>query len=116
MTTDPGAFTPLTISVSAETAPFAHWAIVELFGHVRCAGYLTEQEIAGHGFLRLEIPTDAGPVTRIVNPKAVYSITPTDEATARTVAALGMPEPVHAWELRAVEAPKPTDVEEEPPW
>jgi hypothetical protein len=93
---------------------FAGWVILELMGHRRLAGYLTEQEIAGEGFLRLDIPngnpTD-GPAkaTQFYRPGAVYCITPTSEETARRVAKLGQPEPVRRWEL-----PAPDDDEEEP--
>lgn len=35
---------------------FNEWAVLELMGHRKLAGLLSEQDIAGHGFLRLEIP------------------------------------------------------------
>ncbi len=35
---------------------FAQWVILELMGHRKLAGYLTEQEIGGGAFLRLDIP------------------------------------------------------------
>lgn len=78
---------------------FDQWAIVELFGHVRRAGHLSEQEIAGHGFLRLEIPSGDAMVTQLISPKAVYAITPTTEDIARAAARNCQPQPVHRWEL-----------------
>ena len=87
----------------AEDHTFAEWAIVELMGHRRLAGWLTEQEIAGKGFLRLDIPgepTNTIPAaTQLYNPASVYAITPTTEAMARAVAARNRPEPVQRWEL-----------------
>ena len=77
---------------------FAEWVILELMGHRRLAGFLTEQEIAGKGFLRLEIPGRQG-ATQLYNPASVYCITPTTEAIARAVAADARPEPVRRWEL-----------------
>jgi hypothetical protein len=77
---------------------FAEWAIVELMGHRRLAGYLSAVEIAGKGFLRLDIPGDTG-ATQLYNPSAIYAITPTSELTARRVAALSQPAPVQRWEL-----------------
>lgn len=77
---------------------FAEWVILELFGHRRLAGYLTEQEIAGQGFLRLEIPEQA---TQFYSPSAVYGITPTTEEIARRVAKGSNPAPIHQWELPA---------------
>lgn len=83
-----------------EGSPFAEWAIVELMGHRRLAGWLSEQEIAGRGFLRLEIPCEP-PATQFYNPASVYGITPTTEAIARSVAKLAQPSPVQRWELPA---------------
>lgn len=81
---------------------FEEWCVVELFGHQRFAGRVTEARFpAGH--LRLEIPaTDGhGPVTQIINPSALYRMTPTTEEIARAVAAQCRPEPVHRWELES---------------
>jgi hypothetical protein len=36
--------------------PFAQWVILELLGHRRLAGFLTEQQIAGASFLRIDVP------------------------------------------------------------
>lgn len=77
---------------------FAEWAILELMGHRRLAGFVTEQEIAGKGFLRLEVPGQSG-ATQLYNPAAVYCITPTTEVIARAVAPTNQPAPVQRWEL-----------------
>lgn len=83
-------------------APFQTWAILELMGHRRLAGLVSEQQIAGAAFLRLDIPADQGMrATQWYAPQAVYCITPTSEETARRVAKLGQPEPVRRWELTA---------------
>lgn len=86
-----------------ENQAFAEWAILELMGHRRLAGYVTEQQIGGSGFLRIDIPSnDSGDdATQFYAPSAVYAITPTSEATARQVAQLGRPAPVQRWELPA---------------
>lgn len=76
------------------------WAIVEMMGHVRRAGRLREVELAGAGFLRLDIPTNTGGwTTQLIAPAAIYAITPTTEEIARAAARSGQPEPVHRWEL-----------------
>jgi len=87
--------------VSTEPNPFAEWVVLELMGHRRLAGYLTEQEIAGRGFLRLDVPAVDGqpPATQLYNPTSVYCITPTTEDIARAVAAGARPAPVQRWEL-----------------
>lgn len=88
------------------TEKFASWAILELMGHRRLAGYVTEEEIAGASLLRIDIPLGEGeaPVTQFYSAGAIYCITPTTEETARRVAAGARPEPVHAWELPAPSA------------
>ncbi|MFH0899046.1 MAG: hypothetical protein V2A73_00300, partial [Pseudomonadota bacterium] len=71
----------------AEKQPFAEWAILELLGHRRLAGYVTEQEIAGAGLLRIDVPGDDGVVaTQFYSPASLYCMTPTTEEIARAVA------------------------------
>lgn len=68
------------------------WAIVELFGHQRIAGLMTEQVIAGQGFVRIDVPavdSSSGVIvahTKIYGAGAIYAINPVDEALA-TIAA-----------------------------
>jgi hypothetical protein len=82
-----------------DPGPFDGWVILELMGHRRLAGRLTEQQIAGSGFLRLDIPCEP-PVTQFYSPSAVYAITPASEVTARQAAGvLSRPAPVEQWEI-----------------
>ncbi len=93
-----------TTEVSEQDAPVPiGWAILELMGHRRLGGFVTEQEIAGRGFLRIEIPGegDAMYAVQFYSPTAVYCITPSTEAAARVAAASSRPEPVKRWELPA---------------
>jgi hypothetical protein len=71
-----------------EQATFAEWVILELKGHWRGAGWLTEQTLAGANFLRLDVPglPAEGGLTQFIEPGSVYRITPTTEAIARSVA------------------------------
>jgi hypothetical protein len=71
---------------------FEGWAILELMGHRRLAGYLTEATIGGGAFLRIDVPCDP-PATQFYAPSAVYAITPTDEDTAKLVAKGSNPAP-----------------------
>ena len=75
---------------------FEEWAIIELMGHRKLAGKVSEYSIGGAAFIRVDIP---GSATQLYNPSAVYCITPTTEEIARQVAANHMPEPVQRWEL-----------------
>lgn len=101
---------------------FEGWAIVELMGHRRLAGYVTEQEIAGASFLRLDIagpdskvePGSDIPVTGFVggttqfySPSAVYCITPTTQDIAVTIGRRSHPAPVHRFELEPARETEP---------
>lgn len=96
-------------------APFACWAVLELLGHRRLAGWITEQKVSGADYLRIDIPkkpsvpasvpsegagTNAEPdkseskkeaenavlSTQFYGSGAVYGITPVTEEMARNIA------------------------------
>lgn len=81
------------------------WVILELMGHRKLGGYLSEQEIAGQGFLRIRVPSEP-PAEQLYSPSAVYCITPTTEQIARALAKNLRPEPVTQWELRPPAPPR----------
>jgi hypothetical protein len=79
---------------------FDSWAIVELMGHVRIAGRVTEEERFGCKMGRIDIPGPDGQfVTQYFGGSSVYRVTPTTEEIARAVAVRNQPEPVHQWEM-----------------
>jgi hypothetical protein len=81
---------------------FASWAILELMGHRRLGGFVSETTLAGGAFLRIDVPGDVeGEVhsTQFYSPGSVYCLTPCAEAVAKIVARTSRPEPVHQWEL-----------------
>lgn len=63
---------------------FESWCIVELFGHQQIAGLVSEQQIAGQGFVRVDVPATEGRegFTRLFGAGAIYSLIPTSEAIA----------------------------------
>jgi hypothetical protein len=88
---------------------FEGWCVLELMGHRRLAGYVTEQEIAGAGMFRIDLPGEDKPVaTQFYSPAAVYCLTPTTEEIARAIAKRNQPEPVQRWELAKALAPAAT--------
>lgn len=91
-----------------ERTPFEGWAILELMGHRRLAGYLSEETVAGGAFVRIDVPGPSAEeadsvlgwfATQFYAPAAVYCITPTSEETARLIAARNKPTPAYRWEL-----------------
>ena len=80
--------------------PFEAWCIVELMGHVRMAGRVTEEERFGAKLGRVDVPREDGTFsTHYFGGGSVYRLTPTTEAVARSVAGNSQPAPVHSWEL-----------------
>lgn len=75
------------------------WGVVELMGHVRLAGRLSEVEKFGVKMGQLDIPKGDGFYTRLFGGASVYSITMVDEATARIIAERSEIPPLHSWEL-----------------
>jgi hypothetical protein len=94
------------------------WAIVELFGHQRIAGRVSEQTIGGSAFVRIDVPEvcyqsrarngdseDAKTITRIqaptrsFGPGAIYSINWCDEGAARMAAQSIKHEPIDSYSV-----------------
>lgn len=92
----------------SESAKFSEWCVLELMGHRRLAGRVTEDTIAGAGVLRLDVPGEDGEpdVTQFYAPSALYCLTPVTEAVARAMAQRYRPVPVHRYELPALVAPE----------
>jgi len=86
---------------------FEEWAKLELFGRQVLAGRVSEQTIAGAGFIRIDVPA-AGELpgfTRFFYPSAVYGITPTTEELATKLAHAYRENPISRYELPAPAQP-----------
>jgi hypothetical protein len=77
-------------------------AIVELFGHQRIAGKVSEQSIGVATFIRVDVKeTDTQPAyTRLLNPSAIYAINPVTEEVATLTAQRLQTKPIDAWDIR----------------
>jgi hypothetical protein len=82
---------------------FNEWGIVDLFGHQRIAGQISEQSIGGCSFIRVDVPAcgERPAMTRFFGQGAIYSMTPTTEALARQAANAWHTPPVQRYELPA---------------
>jgi hypothetical protein len=91
-----------------EMNDFGAWAILELMGHVKLAGYITEEELFGSKIGRIDIPGENGQtaVTQYFGGHTVYRLTPVTEDVARAFAIGHQPAPVTRWELKTVELPE----------
>ncbi len=70
--------------MAVEAAQAEQWSIVELLGHRRLAGRVSEVQRFGVTMMRIDIPRPDGTfVTQLYGGNAIFSETPTDEATVR---------------------------------
>ncbi len=85
-----------------ENRSFDQWAIVEIMGHQRYAGRVTEQAVGGANFVRVDVPagTDREPFTKLFGSAAVYALTIVDEETARAAANEFRQRPLDEWSAR----------------
>lgn len=86
---------------SDDKSSFAEWCILEIMGHRRLGGYVTEAEVGGIPLLRIDVYRgDGSTFSQLYGKAAVYCLTPTTEDVAKAVSkdAGG---PVSRWELPA---------------
>ncbi len=97
---------------NAEATSFGSWAILELMGHRRLGGYVTEETRFGVAMCRIDVPAidaHAG-YTQYYTASAIYCVSPTTEVLARGVSRGNRPAPVMQYEL-----PSPTITVASPP-
>ena len=90
------------------------WAIVELFGHQKIIGVVSETTIAGGPFLRVDVPSvgDEKAFTRFYGHSAIYAISPLSEEIALKLVKNNRLVPVHPFELPR--QPKEAKIEDYP--
>lgn len=88
------------------------WAIVELMGHVRLAGKVTEEERFGAKLGRIDIPKADGTITQYFGGGSVYRLTVVTEDVARQIASTCNAAPIQPWEFPRGRLPAPTAGEE----
>lgn len=80
------------------------WAIVELMGHQKIAGELSEFVMGGSSFIRVDVPdTESQPsYTRFLTDKAIYAINPVTELVARFKAEQLQSRPIESWDFQSM--------------
>ena len=107
-----------TDGTNPKAAPEAgYWGQIELMGHQRIAGHITETTVAGKGMLRVDVPDQDGATThtRFYSPEAVYCISPTDRQIAIGLAANIKSQPVTIYDVARLAADKKVGPIEEDP-
>ena len=78
------------------------WCVLELMGHIRLGGYVTEEERFGAKLGRIDVYGEAGLITtQYFGGSSVYRITPTTEPIAKAIGHKSAA-PIQRWELPAV--------------
>lgn len=82
-----------------DSEKFDCWAVVEVMGHSRYAGRVTEQAIGGCAFVRVDVPAvgERLPFTKLLGQGSIFAITPCSEEVARTVAQQCVSRPVDVY-------------------
>ena len=80
---------------------FDSWAIVEVMGHSRYAGRVTEQAVGGCNFVRVDVPAfeDHPAFTKLLGQSSIFAITPVTEDIARGMAKQYRNKPVSVFDL-----------------
>ncbi len=101
---------------------FEQWCVVDLYGHNRIVGLVSEQTIGGCAFIRVDVPEvqreaekiEAGQrvkyqetipaFTRFYGNDAIYCMTPVSEVIGRGMAAQRADRPISVFELPQLKA------------
>lgn len=80
-------------------------AVVELFGHQKMAGKVTDQTIGGSSFIRIDVPeTSIQPAfSRMLNPSAIYAINPVTEEVMLHMAENIQNKPIQSWDIQEMQ-------------
>lgn len=83
---------------------FQDWAYVELMGHNKIAGHVTEYKFGNQSMIRIDVPAidDTPKFSKIFNVSAVYAITPLSEQDAIDYAKKIKAKPLDIWEMNEI--------------
>lgn len=83
-----------------DTNAFGTWAILELMGHVKLGGFVTEEERFGTKVGRIDVPGPNGMITtQYFGGSSLYRMTPCTAEVAKAYAVNNQPRPVHLFQL-----------------
>lgn len=80
------------------------FALVELFGHTKIAGRISDHAVGSSMFVRIDVPETktVKQFSRIINPSAIYSITPVSEVICNEMANIFRVEPLNVFEINSI--------------
>lgn len=88
--------------------------VLELFGHQRIAGHVSEHNFAGSSFVRVDVPAvgSTPAFTKMFHPNAVYAFNPVDEETMLFVAGQCSVRPLTVFDLSEMRRKMQTSIPE----
>jgi hypothetical protein len=95
---------------------FESWAVVDLFGHDKIAGYVTEISMAGKGFFRVDVPPMNGEegYSKIFGPDAIYSMLPVASKEVAMAACVSFAvRPLGTWTPSVLRALPPPTIDQD---
>lgn len=104
--------------MDTKTEKFEEFAIVEMMGHRKIAGKISESEIGGSSLLRVDVFNSEGAIdrTEYIGVGSIYCLTIVSKEVAEAVARNYAPKPSFAYNLqtsvRALPSSEPEDYEE----
>lgn len=78
--------TPDPMTADAKSESLESWAVLDLFGHEKIVGLVTTRKFGSDVMFQVDVPAaDAGgfAYSKLINPKAVFAIQPTNEEWCR---------------------------------
>src|SRR5882672_8405954 len=80
------------------------FALVELFGHSRIAGKVSDYQVGGASFVRIDVPaSETEPAfTRFLHPNAIYAINPISEMMMKAMAERIKSKPIDIWDAEEI--------------
>lgn len=91
---------------------FEQWCVVEIMGHKKFAGFVTEQSLGGSSFVRIDVPeitlangTKLPAFTKLFGAGSIYCLSPCTEETAKAFAAQLRSEAFALYEAPRLPAP-----------
>lgn len=98
-----------------EGEAYTGWAVVELMGHRRIAGHVSEAAQYGTAMIRIDVPgPDDTTITQFYGGNSIYCLSPVTEDVARAVARRNQPAPVSPYEILPPRLPEPSTVAIDP--
>lgn len=98
-----------------EQNTFGVWGILELMGHLKYGGFITEEQLFGTTVGRIDIPGPNGTITtRYFGGSALNGLTPCTAEVAKAFAVKNQPRPVHLFQLELPETAVGRNFDDDP--